>query len=60
MAEQLQQQQPGLPVLLCGGYTDERDRWSAIEQQRFHFLQKPYPSAQLLRRVRAILDASPA
>ena len=60
IAEQLRQQQPGLPVLLCSGYTDEHDRWSAIEQQRYHFLQKPYPCAQLLRRVRAILDTASA
>jgi CheY-like chemotaxis protein len=60
IAEQVRQQQPGLPVLLCSGYTDEHDRWSAIEQQRFHFLQKPYPCAQLLRRIRAILDTASA
>lgn len=56
IAEYLQGQKPDLPVLLCSGYTDERARWTAIEQQRFHFLQKPYPAAELLRIVRAILD----
>jgi PAS domain S-box-containing protein len=60
IAEQLQGQKPGLPVLLCSGYTDERARWTTIEQQRFHFLQKPYPSAELLRQIRAILEARPA
>ncbi len=60
IAEQLQAQQPNLPVLLCSGYTDERARWTIIEQQRYHFLQKPYPSAALLQAIRAILDARPA
>ena len=59
LAEQLQAQKPGLPVLLCSGYTDERTRWTAIEEQRFHFLPKPYPSADLLQTIRAILDKRP-
>jgi PAS domain S-box-containing protein len=53
-------QHPGLPVLLCSGYTDERSRWIAIEEKGFHFLQKPYPLAALLDAVRKVLDARPA
>jgi len=60
LAEELRRQKPGLPVLLCSGYTDERSRWADIQKYGFHFLQKPYPSADLLRTVRRILDTRPA
>ncbi|MCX7007490.1 MAG: response regulator, partial [Kiritimatiellaeota bacterium] len=58
--EQLLQKKPGLAVLLCSGYTDERSRWHAIADKKFHFLQKPYPAAELLQTIHAILDARPA
>jgi len=56
LANAIRRQQPDLPVLLCSGYTDERARWSDIEQQKFHYLQKPYPTAVLLKTIRQILD----
>jgi PAS domain S-box-containing protein len=58
--EQLLLQQPGLAVLLCSGYTDERSRWSVIVEKKFRFLHKPYPAAELLHAIRASLDARPA
>ena len=58
--ELLLQKKPGLAVLLCSGYTDERSRWHIIEKQDFRFLQKPYPAAALLQAVRALLDAKSA
>ncbi len=58
--EQLLQQKPGLAVLLCSGYTDERSRWQVIADKKYRFLQKPYPAAELLQAIRAILDARPA
>jgi DNA-binding NtrC family response regulator len=60
LAKKLRQQNPRLAVLLSSGYTDERARWTAIEEEGFHFLQKPYPAATLLRAVRQVLDARPA
>ncbi|TAN36135.1 MAG: PAS domain S-box protein [Verrucomicrobia bacterium] len=59
LSEKILAQQPGLPVLLCSGYTDERSRWAAIEEKGFHFLQKPYPLSALLGAVRKILDNPP-
>jgi PAS domain S-box-containing protein len=56
LVEQLLGKAPHLDVLLCSGYTDERSHWNTIENRGFHFLQKPYPLAALLRSVRQILD----
>lgn len=58
LAEELIARKPGLPVLLCSGYTDERSRWSAIEKGGFEFISKPYPSATLLANLRRILDVA--
>ena len=60
VAQQLQKQKPGLPVLLCTGYTDERTRWTALAQQPYPVLHKPYPAAELQRQVRHILAAAAA
>jgi len=57
--EQFLQTNPDLAVLLCSGYTDERSRWHTIAEKKFPFLQKPYPAAELLRTIHAILDARP-
>jgi PAS domain S-box-containing protein len=59
LSEELLDRQPGLPVLLCSGYTDERSCWSAIEKKGFRFIGKPYPSATLLATIRQILDTHP-
>ncbi len=58
--EQLLQKKPGLAVLLCSGYTDERSRWHTIAEKKFPFLQKPYPAGELLHTIHAILDARAA
>jgi PAS domain S-box-containing protein len=57
--EQFLQTNPDLAVLLCSGYTDERSRWHTIAEKKFPFLQKPYPAAELLHIIHAILDARP-
>ncbi len=56
LATELRAKASGLPVLLCSGYADERVRWALIEQEGFHFLPKPYPTAALLQAVREALD----
>jgi len=49
---------PNLPVLLCSGYADDRVRWASIEQEGFRFINKPYPTATLLRAVHETLHAA--
>jgi len=51
LAISLREMAPSLPVLLCSGYADDRVRWASIEKEGFHFINKPYPTAALLRAV---------
>jgi CheY-like chemotaxis protein len=60
LAERLRAQRPTLPVLLCSGYSDERSRWSAIAEKKFHYLQKPYPASTLLQAIRQALTVQAA
>ena len=55
LATRILAQRPGLPVLLCSGYSDESSRWADIAANHFHYLQKPYPVATLLDALRQTL-----
>ena len=59
VVEHLVQRKPGLAVLLCSGYTDERSRWQLIAEKKYPFLHKPYPAVELLRTLHTIFDARP-
>jgi PAS domain S-box-containing protein len=56
LAAQLQAQKPGLPIILCSGYSADRLDQDARTLPRSAFLQKPYRSEQLLDLVRRMLD----
>jgi PAS domain S-box-containing protein len=56
LADEIRVRQPGLPVLLCSGYSDALTRWTDINTKGYHFLQKPYPAAALLTLLRHVLD----
>ncbi|MCX7010937.1 MAG: PAS domain S-box protein, partial [Kiritimatiellaeota bacterium] len=56
LADELRARQPGLPVLLCSGYSDALTRWSDIGEKGYHFIQKPYPALALLTLLRHVLD----
>ncbi|NDY41657.1 PAS domain S-box protein [Dissulfurirhabdus thermomarina] len=47
----------GVRFLMCSGYSDHRSQWPVIRERGYRFLQKPYRVADLLREVRAALDA---
>ena len=55
LVDLIQARKPGLPALLCSGYTDSRSRWHVIEERNIPFIQKPYPSAALLNAFRRVL-----
>ncbi|MEW6378433.1 MAG: PAS domain S-box protein [bacterium] len=55
LVDQLLSRKPGLKVLLCSGYTDERSQWSAIRERNFRFLKKPYTLNDMLQAVRDAL-----
>jgi two-component system, cell cycle sensor histidine kinase and response regulator CckA len=49
---------PGLPVLYLSGYTDDAIVSHGVLEEGVHLLQKPFTPAELLRRVRALLDGT--
>lgn len=51
-------QRPGLPVLFMSGYTDRSILEEGILNPGVPFIQKPFSPAQLVRKVRAVLDDS--
>jgi len=59
LAEQLEMIRPGMRVLFVSGYTDDAVLLNGESLVERTFLQKPFTSLELARRVRAVLDQSP-
>src|SRR5207247_9619121 len=57
LAEQLQQENPGLKVLYTSGYSMELIGTSLTASKNFVFLPKPYHPDILAQRVRKCLDS---
>jgi FixJ family two-component response regulator len=57
VAEALRTSRPETRVLYMSGYTDDAIGHHGILDPGTHFLQKPFTSDSLLRKVREILDA---
>ena len=55
LAEQLELMRPGLAVLFVSGYTDDAVLLKGVSLDERTFLQKPFTSLELARRVRAVL-----
>ncbi|MFQ6029977.1 MAG: response regulator, partial [Dehalococcoidia bacterium] len=56
LAEQMQAIHPETRVLYTSGYTDEAIVHQGIEGQGVQFIQKPFSSPDLARKVREVLD----
>ena len=54
-AEQAIAINPEIKILISSGYTEEKSRSDTIDRNGFHFLQKPYPLANLFDTLRRIL-----
>jgi len=54
--EKLKSERPDLKVLYISGYTDEIIAGHGILEEGFHFLQKPFTRAELLQKIREVLD----
>jgi PAS domain S-box-containing protein len=59
LAESVQTIRPGLPVIYMSGYTDNAISNQGVLQPGVRFLEKPVPTAVLLRAIRGALDAPP-
>jgi two-component system cell cycle sensor histidine kinase/response regulator CckA len=59
VAERLTTHRPDLRVLYMSGYTDDDVMRRGITAAQTQFMQKPFLPDELMRRVRAALDASP-
>jgi signal transduction histidine kinase len=56
MADALQGSRPGTKILFTSGYTEDAIGHHDVLRAGIEFLQKPYLSASLARRVREVLD----
>ena len=57
LARRVQEARPETKVLFMSGYTDEAIGHHGVLESGTHFLQKPFASDALLRKVRDVLDA---
>lgn len=57
LAQILSSERPGLRVVYTSGYTDDAIVRHGVLERGLAFLQKPYASMALLRKIREVLDA---
>lgn len=56
LADELRRQRPNIAVLLVSGYPDDYSRWEMIRERGWPFIQKPYPTSDLLAEVARALS----
>jgi PAS domain S-box-containing protein len=56
LAESLEARRPGIAVLYMSGYTDEAIAHQGVLAEGVQFLEKPFTTESLLRKVRLVLD----
>jgi two-component system cell cycle sensor histidine kinase/response regulator CckA len=59
LAERVQLLWPTLPVIFMSGYTDDAIVRHGLLDEKLHFIQKPFDSATVARKVREALDYHP-
>jgi PAS domain S-box-containing protein len=57
LAERLLSIRPTLPVLFMSGYTDDAIVRHGLLDEKLNFIQKPFDSASVARKVREVLDS---
>lgn len=60
LGEKVRALRPGLPVIFMSGHTANMIAKHGIAPEGTHFLQKPFGTELLLRRIREVLDSAPA
>ena len=58
LVERLSARRPGLKVLYISGYTNDEVVRRGVSRTEAHFLQKPFTSQDLMRKVRQVLDGA--
>jgi signal transduction histidine kinase/CheY-like chemotaxis protein len=58
LGKRLGQRWPGLPVLYISGYTEDVIKDGGVVDRNLPFLQKPFMPAELLSKIRELLDKS--
>ena len=56
LAEVMRQARPGINVMFVSGYTDDEALLGDVRNDERAFLQKPFTTLELVRRIRAALD----
>ena len=59
LVDQLLLDRPQLKVLYISGYTNDEVTRRGVSRGEAAFIQKPFTSEELMRRVREVLDATP-
>jgi FixJ family two-component response regulator len=59
MADRMKKTRPDLKILFTSGYTDSFIQSSGIIDKEINFINKPYSTVELARKVREILDNPP-
>ena len=59
LVETLLVSNPGLPVLLCSGYTDLKSHWPVIRERGYPYIQKPHSLHDLLRTIKSAMRMEP-
>ncbi len=59
LAERVLEFRPHLPVLFMSGYTDDAIVHHGLLDEKLNFIQKPFDSAGVARKVREVLDSQP-
>ena len=57
LAERLHTMRPQLKVLYMSGYTDDAIVRHGLLEESLNFIQKPFDSASVARKVREVLDS---
>jgi len=57
LAERFHRTRPGIKVLFMSGYTDDVIVRHGVLDEGMPFLSKPFAAAELMRKVREVLDS---
>jgi CheY-like chemotaxis protein len=57
LAEDLTDRDPGIRILLCSGYSNQKSQWDIIREKKFPFIEKPYGIVDLLKLVKSLLTS---